>query len=150
MQGAGPKKKTRSHHLPCDQVVEDGEVRADGRVDRGLPFRVARGASDQRRCLAHVLRPDEARWPHRKGDLLRRMGRKDDAVVAYERAVELYANKGFIERAAATAKLMLAIDPSRADALERLEAETADALQRPLLDKSRLVHHGHRVLRRTR
>ena len=64
--------------------------------------------------------PDEPRWSHRKGDLLRRMGRKADAVLAYERAVDLYAAKGFDARAAATAKIMLAIDRSKSDALERV------------------------------
>ena len=36
--------------------------------------------------------PDEPRWAHRKGDLLQRVGRKPEAVVAYERAVELEMN----------------------------------------------------------
>ena len=45
--------------------------------------------------------PDEPRWAHRRGDLLQRMGRKADAVVAYERAVDLYAAKGFVARAVA-------------------------------------------------
>jgi predicted RNA polymerase sigma factor len=51
-------------------------------------------------------KPDEPRWSHRKGDLLRRMGRTVDAVTAYQRAAELYAAKGFEARAAATAKMM--------------------------------------------
>jgi len=44
--------------------------------------------------------PDEPRWSHRRGDLLQWMGRKADAVLAYERAVDLYAAKGFVARAA--------------------------------------------------
>jgi tetratricopeptide (TPR) repeat protein len=70
--------------------------------------------------LIEKRKPDEPRWSHRKGDLLRRMGRKADAVLAYERAVDLYAAKGFNARAAATAKIMLAIDPSKSDVLERV------------------------------
>jgi tetratricopeptide (TPR) repeat protein len=88
-------------------------------------------------------KPDEARWPHRKGELLCRMGRLDEAVVAYERAVHLYAAKGFVERAAATAKVLLAIDPTRTDVLERLEAEAADAFHHPLFHRSGThLHHG--------
>jgi hypothetical protein len=34
------------------------------------------------------------------------MGRERDALIAYQRAVDLYAAKGFEARAAATAKLM--------------------------------------------
>jgi tetratricopeptide (TPR) repeat protein len=70
--------------------------------------------------LIEKRKPDEPRWAHRKGDLLHRMGRKTDAVLAYERAVELYAARGFDARAAATAKLMSAIDPSKGVARERV------------------------------
>ena len=45
--------------------------------------------------LIEKRKPDEPRWAHRKGDLLRRMGRQPDAVIAYERAVHLYSAKGF-------------------------------------------------------
>jgi Flp pilus assembly protein TadD len=55
--------------------------------------------------LIEKQRADEPRWSHRRGDLLQRIGRKADAVLAYERAVELYAAKGFVARAAAMAKL---------------------------------------------
>jgi predicted RNA polymerase sigma factor len=51
-------------------------------------------------------KPREPRWSHRKGDLLHKMGRDLDALMAYQRAVELYSAKGFEASAAATAKLM--------------------------------------------
>jgi CRP-like cAMP-binding protein len=74
--------------------------------------------------------PDEPRWPHRKGDLLQRTGRKADAVLAYERCVELYAAKGFVARAAAMAKVILAIDPSKDAIFERVDREAARRLHR--------------------
>ena len=75
--------------------------------------------------------PDEPRWPHRRGDLLQRLGRKADAVAAYERCVELYAKQGFVARAAAMAKLILAMDPSKGEAvLERVDAKAARRLHR--------------------
>jgi tetratricopeptide (TPR) repeat protein len=70
--------------------------------------------------LVEKRKPDEPRWSHRKGDLLCRIGREADALRAYKRAAYLYSAKGFDARALATAKLMLAIDPSKGDALERL------------------------------
>jgi CRP-like cAMP-binding protein len=73
---------------------------------------------------------NEPRWPHRKGDLLKRLGRPDDAVAAYERAVDLYARQGFAARAAAMAKVVLAIAPERADVLERLNLDPARRLHR--------------------
>jgi CRP-like cAMP-binding protein len=74
--------------------------------------------------------PDEPRWAHRRGDLLQRMGRKADAVLAYERAVDIYAAQGFVARAAAMAKLILAMDPSRGDVLERVDPSAARRLHR--------------------
>jgi predicted RNA polymerase sigma factor len=62
--------------------------------------------------LIEAQEPHEPRWPHRRGDLLRRMGRVMDAVHAYERAVDLYIAKGFEARAAATESLILAIQLS--------------------------------------
>jgi len=75
--------------------------------------------------LIEKRKPDDARWAHRKGDLLRRMGRRADAVVAYERAVHLYSEKGFDARAFATARLVLAIDPSRREVLDWAESQAA-------------------------
>jgi Flp pilus assembly protein TadD len=79
--------------------------------------------------LIEKQKPDEPRWSHRKGDLLRRMGRQADAVRAYERAVELYSAKGFEARAIATAKVMLAIDPNRGEVVEPVEPEAAQRFQ---------------------
>jgi len=73
--------------------------------------------------LIEKRKPDEPRWAHRKGDLLRRLGRDADAVVAYERAVHLYSARGFDARATATAKLVFAIDPSRGEVLEWAQTE---------------------------
>jgi len=75
--------------------------------------------------LIEKRKPDEPRWAHRKGDLLRRLGRNAEAVLAYERAVQLYSAKGFEARAVATAKLLLAIDPSKAAVLERVDSKAA-------------------------
>jgi CRP-like cAMP-binding protein len=80
--------------------------------------------------LIEKQRTDEPRWSHRRGDLLQRMGRKADAVLAYERAVDLYAAKGFVARAAAMAKVILAIDPSKGEVLERVDPEAARRLHR--------------------
>jgi tetratricopeptide (TPR) repeat protein len=87
--------------------------------------------------LIEKRKPDEPRWAHRKGDLLRRMGREPDAVIAYERAVHLYSAKGFDARATATAKLVLTLDPNKVEVLEwadsaaarRFEQQSRNAIQ---------------------
>ncbi|MGB5701737.1 MAG: hypothetical protein WBM48_02885, partial [Polyangiales bacterium] len=76
------------------------------------------------------MEADEPRWPHRKGDLLKRLGRDEEAVAAYERAVDLYAARGFVARAAAMAKVVMGIDPDRAGVLERVAPEPARKLHR--------------------
>ncbi len=80
--------------------------------------------------LIEKQRPDEPRWPHRRGDLLRRIGRKDDAMLAYERAIDLYAAKGFVARARATATLISVIDPNKGDVLEHVEPKQDSRMQR--------------------
>jgi len=74
------------------------------------------------------LEPAEPRWPHRKGDLLRRLGREHTAIACYEKAVRCYADLGFVARAAAMAKVILQIDDSRVDVLERVDPEAAKRL----------------------
>jgi predicted RNA polymerase sigma factor len=61
--------------------------------------------------LLERQKPDEPRWSRRKADLLHRMGRDHAAAIAYQRAADLYAAKGFEARAAATSRLMHQIKP---------------------------------------
>ena len=76
------------------------------------------------------VEPSEPRWPHRRGDLLKRLGRKQEAIGSYERAVDLYAQQGFVARAAAMAKVVIAMEPERIDVLERVSPEAARRLHR--------------------
>ncbi|MDH3845477.1 MAG: Crp/Fnr family transcriptional regulator, partial [Myxococcales bacterium] len=77
-----------------------------------------------------TVEPSEPRWPHRKGDLLKRLGRKQAAVDSYETAVDLYAALGFLARAAAMAKVVLGVDPTRMDVMERVNLGPARKLHR--------------------
>ncbi|NNE18720.1 MAG: hypothetical protein HKN10_09600 [Myxococcales bacterium] len=80
--------------------------------------------------LIEKRKPDDPRWAHRKGDLLRRIRRDADAVIAYERAVHLYSEKGFDARACATARLVLAIDPSKREVLDWADSQAASRRKR--------------------
>lgn len=77
--------------------------------------------------------PGEPRWSHRRGDLELRLKRPSDAIRSYERAVDLYVNEGFAARGAALAKVILGLDKTRKDVLERVDGramrERRDALQ---------------------
>ena len=94
--------------------------------------------------LIEKRKPDEARWPRRRADLLNRMGREEDAVAAYQKAIDLYAAKGFIERAIATAKVMLSIDPTKVAVLHRLEDEAVSRLHRPMFVTTHSDAHHQR------
>ena len=80
--------------------------------------------------LIEKRKPGEPRWAHRKGDLLRRMRRDVEAVIAYEHAVHMYSDKGFDARATATARLLVAIDPSKRDVLDWADSQAARRSER--------------------
>jgi CRP-like cAMP-binding protein len=79
-----------------------------------------------------TLEPDSSRWPHRRGDVLRKLGRVPDALKCYERAVALYAQSGFLPRAIAMAKVMVEIDPASIAVLQKIDASAARELGRRL------------------
>ncbi len=83
------------------------------------------------------LEPTEPRWPHRRGDLLRRMGREWQAIECYERAVHAYVELGFVARGAAMAKVILSIDPSRTSILEAVHGARAPRPAPPPIPKAR-------------
>jgi CRP-like cAMP-binding protein len=56
-------------------------------------------------------------------------------VISYERAVVLYAQQGFVARAAAMAKVVIGIDPERRDILERVDPNAARQLHRSARSK---------------
>lgn len=76
------------------------------------------------------LEPRSPRWPHKRGDLLRKLGSRPEAVQAYALAAELYMDQGFLPRAIAMAKVILEVDPERTEVLQRLDPSAARALHR--------------------
>jgi CRP-like cAMP-binding protein len=81
--------------------------------------------------LAELVKhePSNARWPHKRGDLLRKLGRNEEAVECYATAVGLYADQGFIGRAVAMAKTVVTLDPARIEILERVDPNAAQLLR---------------------
>lgn len=114
------KTSRRRESTTVDLRVELNRALKHGRMNEALEIYE----------LVEKRKPDEPRWAHRKGDLLHRIGRKADALRAYERAACLYSARGFDARAAATAKLMLAIDPCKGEVLERVTRVAERRLQR--------------------
>ena len=73
--------------------------------------------------------PQNVRWPHKQGELLRKLGRNVEAVECFEQAVTLYTDQGFIARAVAMAKTVVQLDPARIEILERVDPQAAQQLR---------------------
>jgi CRP/FNR family cyclic AMP-dependent transcriptional regulator len=88
------------------------------------------------------LDPTNARWPHKRGDVLRRLNQRGEAIAAYEKASTLYSDAGFLPRAIAMAKVIAELSPQRTGVLERIDAGAARELHRRVRPEG--VHAGER------
>ncbi len=66
------------------------------------------------------LEPRDAQWPKRLAETLRRLGKEREAIDAYERSAERYAQSGFLVQAMAVCKIILQIVPAHEGSLRRL------------------------------
>ncbi|MDB4957024.1 MAG: putative transcriptional regulator, Crp/Fnr family [Myxococcales bacterium] len=68
------------------------------------------------------LEPRDAQWSKRAAETYRRLAKDKDAVQAYARAADRYAQNGFLVQAIAVCKLILQVDPKNDDALRRISS----------------------------
>jgi len=92
--------------------LEASEATASGKYKRAL------GAYLE----LETLEPRDAQWPKRAGETYRRLNREKDAIDAFTRAADRYAQGGFLVQAIAVCKLILQIDPRHDAALQRIGA----------------------------
>jgi cAMP-dependent protein kinase regulator len=71
----------------------------------------------QNHCL---LEPDDLHSQVKIGEVLERLGRKEEALEAYRKAAEAYAQDGFLLQAITVNKMILRIDPSLKEVNDRL------------------------------
>lgn len=57
----------------------------------------------------------------KKGDIYQRIGRNDEATVAYQKAAELFKKEGFLRKSLAMYKIILRIDPASTIATDNAE-----------------------------
>jgi CRP-like cAMP-binding protein len=96
----------------------------------------ATSAGKYKRALAAYLElerlePRDAQWSKRVAETYRRLGKTKDAIEAYARAADRYAQSGFLVQAIAVCKLILQIDPRNDDALVRLASMNEQVGQGP-------------------
>ena len=85
----------------------------------------ATSAGKYKRALAAYLElerlePRDAQWSKRAAETYRRLNKHKDAVEAYSRAVERYAQGGFLVQAIAVCKVILQLEPKNDEALRQL------------------------------
>src|SRR6187431_797261 len=85
----------------------------------------ANAAGKYKRALAAYLElerlePRDAQWAKRAAETYRRLGNNKNAVEAFERSCDRYAQNGFLVQAIAVCKLILQIEPQHAGSLGRL------------------------------
>ena len=85
----------------------------------------ATAAGKYKRALAAYLEleriePRDAQWAKRAAETYRRLGNTKNAIEAYERSAERYAQNGFLVQAMAVCKLILQIAPRHEGTLSRL------------------------------
>src|ERR1051325_7931062 len=85
----------------------------------------ATSAGKYKRALAAYLElerlePADAQWAKRAAETYKRLGNYKNAIEAFERSAERYAQNGFLVQAIAVFKLILQIQPQHADTLRKL------------------------------
>jgi CRP-like cAMP-binding protein len=76
--------------------------------------------------------PTEGLWPHRAGEMLKKVGDKPGAARALREAADRYSRRGFLLKAIAVCKLILEVDPAQTEAQELLARLYADPQAAPL------------------
>lgn len=70
------------------------------------------------------IEPQSPDWAKRAAETYRRLGKNREAIAAYDRAVDRYAQTGFLVQAIAVCKVILQIDPSHEGTKRRLATIT--------------------------
>lgn len=107
----------------------------DGRVLREEAAEATAAGKHKKALAAYLelerLEPRDAQWAKRAAETYRKLGNVKNALEAFERSAERYAQNGFLVQAMAVCKLILQIDPRHAGALSRLSQMNEQVGQGP-------------------
>jgi len=96
----------------------------DGRALREEAAAAVAAGKHKRALAAYLelerIESNDAQWAKRAGETYRRLGNNSNAIDAFERSAERYAQNGFLVQAIAVCKVILQIDPNHAGTLRRL------------------------------
>ncbi len=96
----------------------------------------AAAAGKHKRALAAYLElerlePHDAGWAKRAGETYRKLGNNNNAIQAFNRSVDRYAQNGFLVQAIAVCKMILQIDPDHPDTTRRLSEMNRQVVAAP-------------------
>ena len=98
----------------------------DGRALREEAAAAVAAGKHKRALAAYLelerLESNDAQWAKRAGETYRRLGHHTNAIEAFERSAERYAQNGFLVQAIAVCKLILQLDPTHTQTQLRLSA----------------------------
>src|SRR3954466_1888812 len=96
----------------------------DGRALREEAAAAVAAGKHKRALAAYLelerIEANDAQWPKRAGETYRRLGNPSNAIEAFERSADRYAQNGFLVQAIAVCKVILQIKPNHADTLRRI------------------------------
>jgi CRP-like cAMP-binding protein len=96
----------------------------DGRALREEAAAAVAAGKHKRALSAYLelerLEANDAQWAKRAGETYRRLGNNSNAIEAFERSAERYAQNGFLVQAIAVCKVILQLAPNHAGTLRRL------------------------------
>ncbi|MBL9017366.1 MAG: cyclic nucleotide-binding domain-containing protein, partial [Myxococcales bacterium] len=96
----------------------------DGRALREEAAEATAAGKYKRALAAYLelerLEPRDAQWAKRAAETYKRLGNIKNAIEAYQRSADRYAQNGFLVQAIAVCKLILQINPDHAETLSRL------------------------------
>ncbi len=112
----------------------------DGRALREEAAEASASGKYKRALSAYLelerIEPRDAQWAKRAAETYKRLGNTKNAIDAYERSAERYAQNGFLVQAIAVCKLILQIDPQHSGALGRLSQMNEQVGQGPTRTQS--------------
>jgi CRP-like cAMP-binding protein len=105
-------------------------ARPDSRQQKDAAARALRAGNHQKALAAYLelakLHPSDGSWPQRAAEMYRRLGKPAPEMAALARAADLHGKAGFLLKAIAACKMILAVDPQHQATQEKLAAFYAE------------------------
>jgi CRP-like cAMP-binding protein len=97
---------------------------SDSRRQKDAAAKALRAGNHKKALAAYLelakLHPSDGSWPQRAAEMYRRLGKPASEMAALSRAADLHGKAGFLLKAIASCKMILAVDPQHRETQEKL------------------------------